>query len=64
MEEDKSTTDSMLIGFNRMLGEDIATLLVGKKRENGSVEIINAFEGEEAIELYEKLITIKNKEEI
>ena len=64
MEEDKSTTDSMLIGFNRMLGEDIATVLVGKKRENGSVEIINAFEGEEAIELYEKLITIKNKEEI
>ena len=32
-------------------------LFVGKKRPNGSVEIINAIPGEEATELFNKLIT-------
>lgn len=55
-------TDSILIGFDRKGdGIDQAVLIVGKKRPNQSVEIVNAFEGIEAIKLYEKLITRKEK---
>lgn len=32
-------------------------LVVGRKRPNESVEIINAFQGDEAKEIYQKLIT-------
>ena len=53
-------TDSILIGFDRKDDSiDQAVLIVGKKRPNQSVEIVNAFEGIEAIKLYEKLITRK-----
>ena len=38
---------------------DIPILIVGRKRLNDSIEIINAFDGDEAKELYERLITIK-----
>lgn len=57
-------TDSILIGFDRK-GDSIdqAVLIVGKKRQNQSVEIVNAFEGIEAIKLYEKLITRKEKKD-
>lgn len=34
-------------------------LVVGRKRPDQSAEIINAFQGEEAKELYERLITKK-----
>lgn len=55
-------TDSILIGFDRKSDSiDQAVLIVGKKRTNQSVEIVNAFEGIEAIKLYEKLITRKEK---
>jgi len=37
-------------------------MVVGRKRMNQSVEIINAFQGDEARELYEKLVTKKKKE--
>lgn len=37
-------------------------LVVGRKRPNESVEIINAFQGEEARELHSKLTTAKKKE--
>ena len=58
-------TDSILIGFDRK-GDSIdqAVLIVGKKRQNQSVEIVNAFEGIEAIKLYEKLITRKEKKNV
>ena len=58
-------TDSILIGFDRK-GDSIdqAVLIVGKKRPNQSVEIVNAFEGVEAIKLYEKLITRKENNHV
>lgn len=55
------TTDSLLIGFDFSKGEDVGVLVVGKKRMNQSVEIINAFQGEEAKEIYKLLTTVKNK---
>ena len=54
----KYLSDSLLVGVD-FSEKDKGVLIVGKKRLNESVEIINAFQGEEARELYEKLITKK-----
>ena len=51
--------DSILIGVDFSNNDDIGCLIVGGKRMNQSVEIINAFQGKEAKELYEKLVTPK-----
>lgn len=51
-------SDSLLIGVD-FSEKDKGVLIVAKKRMNESVEIINAFQGEEARELYERLITKK-----
>lgn len=54
----KIAAGSLIIGFD-FSKNDTGVLIVGKKRMNESVEIINAFQGEEARELYERLITKK-----
>lgn len=51
--------DSILIGVDFSNNDDIGCLIVGRKRMNQSVEIINAFHGDEARELYEKLVIKK-----
>ena len=50
-------TDSMLVSVDFDLeGEpDTAVLVVGKKNKGRAIDILNAFQGEEAIELYKKL---------
>lgn len=54
----KNLSDCILVGvdFNK---EDnrVGVLIVGRKRPNESVDIINAFQGKEAEDLYLKLIT-------
>lgn len=50
-----SSNNVLLVGFENKHGDDTAVLIVGRKRPNQSVEIINAFQGQEAVELYEKL---------
>ena len=52
-------SESLIIGVDFSRGVDTGVLIVGKKRMNQSVEIINAFQGEEAQELYKRLITVK-----
>ena len=52
-----SFVDTMLIGYSISSEKDSCVLTVGRKRLNESVEIINAFSGEEAKELYKKLTT-------
>lgn len=54
-------TNSLLVGYDLNPDTGNTVLIVGKKRPNESVEIINAFEGEEAKELYERLITKKGE---
>lgn len=54
--------DSILIGVDISNKDSTAVLTVGRKRMNQSVEIINAFQGDEARELYEKLVTEKKEE--
>lgn len=41
------TTDTILVGFDFTNGKDNGVLIVGRKRPNDSVEIINGFQGEE-----------------
>lgn len=58
----KRIVDTLLVSFTKVEDKDNpdhGILVVGKKRLNESVEIINAFEGKEANDIYKKLITKK-----
>ena len=50
-------TKSLIIGVDFSNGKEKSILIVGEKKPNQAVEIINAFQGEEAEELYKKLVT-------
>ena len=52
-------TDALIIGYDFSHGKDNTVLVVGRKGPNETAEIINAFQGEEAEKLYEKLVTKK-----
>lgn len=55
------TADTLLVGIDFSKGEDVGVLVVGRKRPNESIDIINAFQGEEARDLYERLTTKTRK---
>ena len=55
-------SDTILVSFARETPDSDPVLIVGRKRMNKSVEIINALEGKEALDIYEKLTTINKKE--
>ena len=59
----EKTYGSFLIGWDYSHGKDAFILIVGQKRDNQAVEIINKFQGEEAYKMYEKLTTVKTKKE-
>lgn len=50
---------SVIVSWDFSHGKDVGVLLVGKQA-NGKVEVINAYQGEEAYELYRRL-TVKKK---
>lgn len=56
--------ESLLVGVDFTNGEDVGVLIVGRKSPNQSVDIINAFQGKEAEELYKKLIGKKGALEV
>ena len=56
-----TTIESILVGFDYTNGVDKSVLIVGKKRPNQSVEIINAFQGPEAEDLWRRLTTKKEQ---
>ena len=51
--------DSVIVSIS--FSEESDILLVGKKEPFRAIEIVNAFEGEEARELWEKLTVKKEK---
>ena len=53
-------SDTLLVSIS-FSDKDTGVLVVGRKRKNQSIDIINAFKGEEALELYKKLITQKEQ---
>lgn len=53
-------SDTLLVSIS-FSDKDTGVLVVGRKRKNQSIEIVNAFQGIEALELYKKLVTQKEK---
>lgn len=53
------TTTSLIIGYDISHTSDNKVLVIGKRGPSGSIEIVNAFQGDEAEELYNNLITKK-----
>lgn len=49
-------TVALIVGYDHCPEKDSTILVVGKKTAGTDVEIINAFEGKDAEELYCKLI--------
>lgn len=50
-----NTYGSIIVSWDFSHGDDKGVLLVGKKNENEIVDVINAFQGKEAYDIYEKL---------
>lgn len=50
---------SVIVSWDFSNGKDVGVLIVGEQKK-GVVKIINAFQGQEAEELYVKLTTQKN----
>lgn len=48
--------DTLLVGFDNAHGDNAAVLIVGRKAPGDSVQIINQFQGKEALELYQRLL--------
>lgn len=51
-------TGSVIVSRDFSKGVDVGVLLVGKKKPGGDVEIINAFQGQEAVDIQKGLTTI------
>lgn len=51
---EKKGIDTLLVGYDNVTN-DKPVLLIGRKGARGLVQIINAFQDEEAEELYKKL---------
>ena len=53
--------ECLLVCVDFTKGEDTGILIVGRQEKEGKVNIVNAFQGQEAVDIYKKLITVKNK---
>lgn len=53
-------SDTLLVSIS-FSDKDKGVLIVGRQRKNQSIDIVNAFQGDEALELYKKLVTQKEK---
>lgn len=53
----KEIQDTILVSVDFNVNGDLSVMVVGRKRPNQSVEIINALQGKEAEDLYSKLVT-------
>ncbi len=58
----KNKSDTFLVSFDYTHG-DIPVLIVGRRGTEKEIDIVNAFQGDEARELYQKL-TAKKKGEL
>lgn len=54
-------SESLIIGYDESNGRDHTVLIVGRKKKGQEVEVINAFQGEEAYWMYQKLVTKKKE---
>ena len=56
------SSGSVIVSWDFTNGKDASILLVGQKKPGKDVDIINAFQGKEAEELYKKLTAVNRKE--
>lgn len=56
-----NTSGAYIVSWNFSRGEDVGVLIVGKK-SGKKIDIVNAFQGEEAYDIYKKLSTVKKKD--
>ena len=54
-------TGNLIIGYNFSNGEDNGVLIVGKRTKGQNTDIVNAFQGKEAKDIFERLITVKKE---
>jgi ATP-dependent DNA ligase len=54
------TNDVVIVSWDFSHGEDKGVLIVGRQT-NGVVKVINAFQGKDARDIYEKLTTVKKE---
>lgn len=59
----KDIADCVLVSYANNGNDETAILIVGRKNEIQEVDIINAFQGEEAVDIYKKLIPVKEEKE-
>lgn len=52
--------DVLLVGIDVENAGDVPVLIIGRRQQGESVDIIKQFQGAEALELYERLVK-KNK---
>lgn len=57
-----NTHGAYIVSWDFSEGNDSGVLIVGRQYE-GALTIVNAFQGQDAYEIYEKLSTVKNVEE-
>ena len=55
------TEDTILVGFNAAHGDDAAFIVVGRKNPGRGITILNTICGEEAVDIYKRLTTKKEK---
>ena len=58
---EKELQDTILVSVDFNGNGDLSVMVVGRKRPNQTVEIINALQGKEAEDLYSKLVTPMKK---
>ena len=57
----ESITNSILVGYDYNPAKDNAVLIIGQQVPKKPIQIINAFQGEEATALWNKLIGKKGE---
>lgn len=53
------THGAFIVSWDFSNGEDKSVLIVGKMIKVGEVKVVNAFQGQEAIDIYKKLSTVQ-----
>ena len=55
-------SEVLLVSFDMTHGKDNEICIVGKK-DGKTITIVNAFKGQDAIDIFKMLTTVKNKKE-
>lgn len=54
-----NSSGSVIVSWDFSNGKDVDVLIVGRQ-QNGKIDVVNAFQGSEAVELYLRLTTPQN----